>query len=309
MTVDCHTHIWEEPAQIGLNEADFESGRLRGCPHLSGGERWPDASQARHLRAAEPVDRTLVLSFKSRYLGIEIPAEAVARYVRRNPEKLIGVAGVDPTNLTEAVADLKAAHGELGMKAISVSPAAQDFHPADSRAMQVFAEAAQLGMPVLIDQGHIRVASKMEFARPVLLDEVARELPGLKLVISHLGFPWHDECIMLLGKHPNLYADVSGLLHQPWRAYHALLSAFQYGVIDKLLFASDFPFATATATIESLYRINQLVTGTNLPTVPRAHLAAIVERDVLAVLGIEAPGGARPAPARDDSELIESYER
>jgi predicted TIM-barrel fold metal-dependent hydrolase len=104
-----------------------------------------------------------------------------------------------------------------------------------------------------------------------------------------MGYPWVEECVVMLGKHPNIYADISSLLHRPWQAYNALLSAYQYGVIDKLLFGSDFPYTQATAAIESLYRINQLVTGTNLPTVPRPHLAAIVERDTLALLGLGPP--------------------
>jgi predicted TIM-barrel fold metal-dependent hydrolase len=184
----------------------------------------------------------------------------------------------------------------MQMKAITVSPAAQDFHPADSRAMQVFAEAARLTMPVFINQGvAFSPASKMEFARPSLLDEVARELPTLRIVIAHLGYPWVEECVVFLGKHPNVFADISSLLHRPWHAYNALLSAYQYGVMDKLLFGSDFPYTSATTAIESLYRINQLVTGTNLPTVPRPMLAGIVERDTLGLLGIAPATSTEPA--------------
>lgn len=305
MIVDCHTHIWESPAQLGLGDSETAARRMVGPKPPLGPEGWPDASIERHLRAIEPVDKCLVLSFKSRYLGLEIPTALVSRYVRQHPDRLIGVAGIDPTNLTEAVADVDAAHAQLGMKAIAVAPAAQDFHPADSRAMQVFAEAAKRKMPVFVEQGiHFSASSKMEFARPVLLDEVARELPNLKLVIAHMGYPWIDECIVMLGKHANVYADISSLLHRPWQAYNALLAAYQYGVIDKLLFGSDFPYSQATAGIESLYRINQLVTGTNLPTVPRPYLAAIVERDALGLLGIES---AMSAPIHD-RELLDGHD-
>jgi len=37
-----------------------------------------------------------------------------------------------------------------------------------------------------------------------------------------------DETIVMLGKHPNVFADVSGLLRRPWQAYNALVSAYQY---------------------------------------------------------------------------------
>jgi hypothetical protein len=307
MIVDCHTHIWETPQQVGLPPVDFDKTVHRLPQSAFGRGLYPDASTEQHYLASEPVDKSFVLGFKSRYLGAEIPIDLVSRYIRQHPDKLVGVAGIDPTNLTEALADVRAAHSDLGMKAITVSPAAQDFHPADSRAMQVFAEAARLKMPVLIDQGiHFSAASKMEFARPSLLDEVARELPQLKIVLAHMGYPWVEECVVLLGKHGNIFADISSLLHRPWQAYNALLSAYQYGVMDKLLFGSDFPYTHATAAIESLYRINQLVTGTNLPTVPRQQLVAIVERDALGLLGMVGAAAAQPsAPA---PTLLDAHE-
>ncbi|OWY71155.1 hypothetical protein B7486_11160 [cyanobacterium TDX16] len=305
MIIDCYTHVWESPEQLGLRQPEASMRLSRGISAMPVGGGWPDAATPTHLAASDPVDKSFVLSFKSRYLGVEIPTSLVAQYVRQHPEKLIGVAGVDPTNLSEAIEDVSEAYEVHGMRAITVSPAAQDFHPADSRAMQVFAEAARLRMPVIIDHGHLRIESKMEFARPVLLDEVARELPHLKLVISHMGYPWVEECVVMLGKHPNVFADISSLLHRPWQAYNSLLSAYQFGVIDKLLFGSDFPFTTATTAIESLYRINQLVTGTNLPTVPRAHLAGIVERDAIGLLGITGQSSQKRA---GQAELIDTHE-
>ncbi len=311
MIVDCHTHVWDSPERLGLIRPDGRRDIPRGTTGPTSDEVLPDASAERHLIASEPVDRSFVLGFKSRYLEAEIPTSFVARYVRQHPDKLIGVAGVDPTNLPEALEDVRSAHEDLGMKAITVSPAAQDFHPADSRAMQVFADAVRLKMPVFLHQGiHFDAASKMEFARPVLLDEVARELPDLKIVIARMGYPWIEECIVLLGKHPNVFADISSLLHRPWHAYNALLAAYQYGVMDKLLFGSDFPYTSATTAIESLYRINQLVTGTNLPTVPRPSLVAIVERDALGLLGIDAsvPLASDPPASDADATLLDTHE-
>jgi hypothetical protein len=304
--VDCHTHVWESLDQLGAGKPDVRRRNHHGYGTLTGEAGPPDASTEQHLLASEPVDKSFVLGFKSRYLGAEIASTFVSKYVRQHPEKLIGVAGIDPTNLPEALDDMRAAHEELGMKAVTVSPAAQDFHPADSRAMQVFAEAARLSMPVFLHQGvHFAAASKMEFARPSLLDEVARELPDLRMVVAHMGYPWIEECVVLLGKHANVYADISSLMHRPWHAYNTLLAASQYGVMDKLLFGSDFPHASATSAIESLYRINQLVTGTNLPTVPRPYLAAIVERDALALLGLES--AAAPV-AGNDAALLDTHE-
>ena len=82
------------------------------------------------------------------------------------------------------------------------------------------------------------------------------------------------------------FADVSGLLRRPWQAYNALVAAYQYGVIEKLLFGSDFPYTNATDCIEAMYSLNQVAQGTNLPVVPREALRGIVERESLALLGL-----------------------
>jgi predicted TIM-barrel fold metal-dependent hydrolase len=139
-------------------------------------------------------------------------------------------------------------------------------------------------------------ACKLEYAQPVLLDEVAREFADLKIIIAHLGYPWVSETIVLLAKHANVYSDVSWLLHHPWEAYQALLGAYHHGVMDKLLFGSGFPYTSAANCIETLYSINHMVQGTNLPVIPRDQLRGIVERDALEVLGIR-PGAARRGPS------------
>jgi len=296
MIVDCFTHIWDSPAQVGL-VSDARRGRLKFS--LSGGheDKAPTATSHQHLASCEPVDRAVVLGFKSRYLDAEIPNDKVAAYVRQHPDKLIGFVGVDPSSPKEAVAELRRGRNELGMHGIAIAPAAQDFHPCQSAAQRLYEVASELGMPVLFHPGiDFGSATKLEYARPLLLDEVAREHPDLKIIIAHMGYPWVQETIVMLGKHPNVYSDISWLLHQPWQAYLALSSAHQYGVIDRLLFGSGFPFTSAAHTMEALYSINHMCHGTNLPAIPREQLRGIVERNALELLLIRTND---QAPQRD----------
>jgi hypothetical protein len=294
MIVDCHTHIWQSPEQLG--QLDLGSltrpkhGRGAGAGRFtaqkSGWRALPAADPDHHWAQSGMVDKSIVLGFKSRYLHAEIPNRYVAEYVSRFPQKLIGFAGIDPTE-DSAAAEVRAAKEDLRLRGITVSPANQDFHPSDSRAMDVYAEAERLGMPILFHpSGHFTEESKLEYGRPYLLDEVARTFPKLRMVIAQMGQPWIDETICMLAKHPHVYADVSGLLGRSWQAYNALVNVYQHGVIDKLLFGSDFPYTSATECIEALYSINQLAQGTNLPLVPREALRGIVERDTLDLLGL-----------------------
>ena len=291
MIVDVHTYIWQTADQIG--QADLgvlptpakPVGR-RGVGHSSR-RRIPPADPELHWQNTRPVDRAIVLAFKSRLLRAEVPNAFVSDYVKRHPEKLIGFASIDPTD-ERALGDLDAAHGDLGLRGAVVSPSQQAFHPADSRAMAVYREAEARRMPVVFQTGgHLAERARLEFARPVLIDEVARAFPKLPILIAGCGQPWMDETILLIAKHRHVYADVGGLLARPWQAFQALVAAHEHGVIDKLLFGSGFPFADAADCIERLYSLNLMVQGTGLPTVPRSALRGIVERDALRLLGLE----------------------
>lgn len=276
MIVDCHTQIWDPQV-------------LKGAAAIVQSTTATDPQ--RNLDALDPVDRAIVLAFKSRYLEAEIPNRFVADYVRRYSNKMVGFAGIDPSDL-DWREELRLAQEDLHLKGVIVSPGMQDFHPADTLAMRVYDQCVRRRMPIVFDQDHRHPSAKLEFARPMLLDEVAREFPDLRIVVSHMGYPWVEETIVLLAKHRHVYTDIAGLHRQQWLTYNALLRAHEYGVMDKLLFASDFPYRSPAECIEALYSINQISHGTGLKAIPREQLRGIVERDALSLLGIESPAPA-----------------
>lgn len=284
MIVDCFTLIWEAPQQLG-RAATGRAPTGHGGPNDS----LPPATIARHLAASRPVGATIVVGFKSRYLDAEVPNAHIAQYVRSHPDTLLGFAGIDPAEPRSAIADLQEACEGLQLAGVAVAPAAQDFHPSASHAMQFYAAVAERGLPLLFHAGPtFHPSVKLEYARPYLLDEAAREFPNLKIIIAHVGHPWIAETLALLRKHEHVFAEISWLLQYPWETYQGLVAAHQQGVMEKLLFGSGFPYSSPAACIEALYSINGLGHGTNLPTIPREQLRGIVERDALRLLGIRA---------------------
>jgi hypothetical protein len=294
MIVDCHTHIWASAEQLGRGGQEF-IWRQSGRESLGAGP-------ADHAQAAKCVDKSFVLGYRSRDLGADVPNEFIAEYVSRNADKMIGIACVDPAEsdaLDQAEALLKCHE----FRGLTLSPAMQNFHPADSRAMRIYELASRRKVPVFFCQStHFQATGRMEYARPSLLDEVAREFPEMPMVISSLGHPWIEEGIALIGKHPRVYGDISGLVHRPWQAYNALVLAHQFNVMDKVLFGSDFPYCTAAEAIKCVYRMHEVTQGTNLPSVPRESLRSMVERDTLSSLGIARPGEAATRPSQDEEE-------
>ena len=288
MIVDCHTHIWQSTQQVGLRGGvrPLRPARQSRSPDKPGPR--PQASAEQHLAACKPVDAAFVLGLRSRHLDLEISNDFLAEYVRANADRMIGFAGIDPLDGTRARDEVTRAREQLGLRGIVICPASQAMHPADTRAMAIYEQAERLGMPVVIHNSPpLAATAHLELARPYLLDEVARSFPGLRILVAQMGYPWVDETLVLLAKHEHVYAEISGVAQTPWQALHCMQSAYESGVMDKVFFGSDFPASDPKSAIESLYSLNLIVHGTNLPSVPREQIRGIVERNSPALLGID----------------------
>ena len=118
------------------------------------------------------------------------------------------------------------------------------------------------------------------------MDEVARAYRSLKIVIGDMGEPFVEQTLRMVNKHENVYADLTIKPGSVWGVYNIVVSAYEYGVMDKLLFGSGFPYGDAGECIEALLGFNKLLGDVSLPRVPRGEIRNIIERNSLAVLGI-----------------------
>jgi len=278
--VDVHTHVWECPCHIGeefLNDARVTAGN----PNLE-----VAVDLDKHWEAMQAADRAVVLGFRARHVGVLVPNEYVADYVGRHPERLIGFCSVDPQD-PDAVDQLDDSVQRLKLRGLKMGPIYQNVAPTDSRFRRIMGRAEQLGIPVLIHQGTTFCANvSLEIANPIQLQPLALEFPKLRMVIAHMGHPWIAEALVLIRKNRNMYADISALYYRPWQFYNALVAAMEYGVLDRLLFGSDYPFTTPASTVEALRKTNAMVDGTSLPRIPESAIEGIINRDSLDILGI-----------------------
>ncbi|MCL4783785.1 MAG: amidohydrolase family protein [Bryobacterales bacterium] len=280
MIVDVHTHVWECPCHIGemfIHDARVTAGAGYKDIHVD---------LDRHWEAMQPVDRAIVLGFRARHVGVLVPNEYVAEYVAKHPEKLIGFASVDPQD-PDAVDQLDDAIQRLKLRGLKMGPIYQNVAPTDSRFRRIMKRCEELRVPVLIHQGTTFCANvSLEISQPILLQPLALEFPQLRMVIAHMGHPWIDETMVLIRKNRNCFADISALYYRPWQFYNALVSAKEYGVLDRLLFGSDYPFTTPQSSMDALRKVNEMAAGTNLPRIPEDALEALIHRDSLDLLGL-----------------------
>jgi predicted TIM-barrel fold metal-dependent hydrolase len=278
MIVDCHSHIQEYPGHISEEFATEANSRSRGKPI---GLHAPPES---HWAAMKNVDKVIVFGIRAFHSGLAIPNEYVADYVLAHPEKVIGFAAVDPTkdNVHET---LEHAVDDLKLRGVKLGPIYQNIHPLDERMLPVYAFCEKRNLPIMIHQGTtFPRRAPLKFSLPILLEDVAMQFPDLKMIIAHMGHPWITETVVMIRKQPNFYADISALHYRPWQFYNALICAREYGVLNKLLFGSDFPYTTPDASMTDLRALNKMVEGTNLPKLSTEEIEAIIHSPTLELL-------------------------
>lgn len=278
MIFDCHTHLFG-PGHVG---GSFLSDARRA---------WGDdyeliVTPDTHWEAYGQRDGAIVLAFDCPATGVVVPNEYVAAYVNDHRSSLFGFASVNPHD-PDAPDQLAYAIRELGLVGLKLAPIYQNFYPDQQQYYPLYAKANELNIPILWHQGTSFVSEGfLDASRPAMLDPIARTFPDLKMVIAHLGHPWHGECVSVIRKNPNVYADLSALGSRPWQLYNAMMNVTEYKVPNKVLFGTDFPFSTIQQTIDSLRNINVLTEGTKLPRIPEADVEAIIHRNTPEILGL-----------------------
>ena len=97
---------------------------------------------------------------------------------------------------------------------------------------------------------------------------------------------YEGECVVTIRKHPNVYADCSALHYRPFQLYHSLMLLQEYGVWNKLLFGTDYPFTTVKASLAGMRSLNDMLEGTRLPRLNLDRMEEMFARDTLRLLGL-----------------------
>jgi hypothetical protein len=62
--------------------------------------------------------------------------------------------------------------------------------------------------------------------------------------------------------------------------------AQEYGVYNKLLFGTDFPFTTVNDSIKGIQKLNDMLEGTALPRLDVLKIDEMINRDSLKLLNL-----------------------
>ncbi len=283
MIVDVHSHAWDFPNDF--NDAFIaQAKRARAGMEVDLSVRLEDYDAG--CSDDEEV-KTIVFGGKAKLSGMWVDDQYVADYVAQAPERLIGFQSIDPT--VDGWADeLRHGHQDLGLKGIKLLPMYAGFHPQDPMMREMWVYAQKHNLPVLLHTGTTFISqAPIEMTLPRHLDEVATDFPDVKIICAHLGHPYEGECVAVIRKHPNVYADISALFYRPFQLYQSLMLVQEYGVWEKVLFGTDYPFTTVSDTMDGVRNLNNMLEGSALPRLDTEQIETMIYRDSLGLLGLD----------------------
>lgn len=134
--------------------------------------------------------------------------ETIKGMVDKAKGRIIGGGSYDPFRIKESLDEIDAANEAYGCKYVFAHPISYGIRPDDKKMYPLYTKCLQLGIPVEFQVGHSAEALPSEPGHPMYADEVAMDFPGLKIVLTHTGFPWIPEWISMLWRHNNVYGNI-----------------------------------------------------------------------------------------------------
>ena len=116
----------------------------------------------------------------------------------------------------DAPQTLKHAVEHLGLRGLKLHPPLQNFYPNSEAVFPVYQMAADLDIPIVFHVGTTPFGPmcRLSQADPILIDDVAREFPNLRIMLTHLGTLWHYEAFMVVEKNPIVFIDTAAYVHE-----------------------------------------------------------------------------------------------
>ena len=126
----------------------------------------------------------------------------------------MGFAHLSPYDGMRAVRELERLVREERFGGLSVSSLYDQVRASDARYYPLYAKCVELAIPVRIYTAMTYANDRpYDLGHPRELDRVAIDFPELKIVAGLAGWPWVNEMVALIRRHPNLYVDTGA--HRP----------------------------------------------------------------------------------------------
>ena len=217
--------------------------------HLGGPDFAADARRLAESVQKAGIEKAMVYADENGFFGC--PSEQLLAILKPFKQFLLPVASVSPLPASRpslAMVDRWLKGGDIfGLKFYT---GYEHFFPAEQPVRPYLELLVKHDLPAIFHSGDTYSdfkTAKLKYAHSLHIDDLATEMPDLKIVIAHLGNPWAMDAAEVSYKNKNVFVDCSGLVCDSVKPEdEALLKRLfsDYttfgGSIDKLLFGTDW---------------------------------------------------------------------
>ena len=270
--IDFHIHVGKREH---LNAAflDYFIGQY-GITALEAMDALTPESFSAFLDSQGVCKAVLLSEYSPEVTGI-VPVEFTVKFAG-DRGKLIPFGSININSDVDTGAQAEHALATLGCRGLKLLPSYGFYYPYDRRLYGSVRNCFKARSGGMFHTGtSLFPQTRIRYANPLLLDDVANDFPNLNIVMSHGGRPfWYAEAEWLLRRHPNMFIDISGVppLQLP-RNFPKLERLY-----DRFVFGSDWPNVISIK--------NQIDQVTHLPYKVET-IEAILFRNAAGLLNID----------------------
>ena len=184
------------------------------------------------------VDRSVILAEYAPHASATVTNEFVSEFSKGH-EELIPFGCLDFSDKRPYEEQAKHAVEKLGVKGFKLLPSYQYFYPDDHALFPFYEYVQSLGMSIMFHTGTSAFhGTRIKYADPLLLDEVADEFPDLNIIMEHGGRTfWYDRAAWLISKYRNMHIGIAGIATRHLPKLFPRLEQYR----DRFIFGSDWP--------------------------------------------------------------------
>ena len=247
--IDVHVHI--ESDGHGHFSLDDELMEASAAYFKAGHDRTPSLERIADLYRSLNMAAVVFTVDASTATGHQaLSSEDIADAAAAHSDVLIPFGSVDPLRGAAAVAQARSLVTDHGVRGFKFHPSMQNFAPNDAAFYPLWAQIESLGVPALFHSGQTGIGAglpggrgiKLRLSDPMLVDDVAADLPALTVILAHPSVPWAASSISMATHKSNVFIDLSGW--SPKYFPPELVRAANSLLQDKVLFGTDFPLLT-----------------------------------------------------------------
>ena len=245
VTVDCHLHLTDslEQAPIWWMEELYRP--------YGGGYIWTDGEAIVGILDRAGADIGMVQGSDIRRTTyhpdfpdqrhVFVPNEYTAEQVARFPDRLIGVANIDPLRDVRAgVIEQRRCAEEYGFKSSKFLPTYQNYYIDDPAVAPMLESCLELDIVAHVNTGYSpTITAALRYGHPERLDGIGIRYRDLRVLV-YINFPYVDEGIAVVARHPNFHADIAYFIGAgPGPLFDALDKLRGLGALDRVVYGSD----------------------------------------------------------------------